>query len=387
MKKTLKINIYSLAFGAKGVGKTDGKVAFVEGALPGEEVIFRVTKETDNYIEGELEEIITASQHRVNAPCPYYGACNGCQLQHVTYEQELVYKKAQVAELIERISGLKNINISDIVPSREHYNYRSAITLHCKDKKIGFFGKDGRNIIEIEECLLAEKSINAKIQSQEFDEKEKDVTLKADHKGNVWSSNKMGERFYLDKYCGTEMYLSPKAFSQANRFISEKIAERLKELISGVPRDAVFFDAYCGAGFFSFLVNGAFNEKIGIDDNRVAIDCAKTTVKKNGLQNIKFYKLDVEKKFFDIFEQNKGVRNVLFIDPPRAGAKKEFLEKVSELKDINKLYYLSCDPARLARDIKILTGKGLWRVAVVIPFDMFPRTKHIEALVEFEKIV
>jgi 23S rRNA (uracil1939-C5)-methyltransferase len=120
-----------------------------------------------------------------------------------------------------------------------------------------------------------------------------------------------------------------------------------------------------------------------MDVSRVSIDCAKTTAKTRKLKNVKFYRADAEKEFFPMFDRMKKEKNILLLDPPRKGMGGDFLEKIKAKGDINKIYYVSCDPARMARDIKILTGGSNWHLGRVQPFDMFPRTKHIETLVEF----
>ncbi|MGB2630934.1 MAG: hypothetical protein WBD24_06400 [Candidatus Omnitrophota bacterium] len=385
MNKRLETDIYSMAFGGDGVGKVDGKVCFVQGAIPGEKVLFDVTKETSSYIKGDLAEILIPSDDRTRPVCRYYGRCGGCQLQHISYEKELVHKKEQVVQLIKRIAGKEGFLCGEIVASPDPYHYRSSVTLHGKDGKYGYYaaGKGaGRDIIDIEECPIADEAINRELKKLPSGS-EKEITLKSDHQGRVWSSDRPGERFFLDHYRDVDIYFSPKTFSQSNRYISERMVEKLEEWIGPAGIDTAFFDAYCGAGFFALLLKQDFGIRIGMDTSRISIDCAKTTVKKRGLKDAKFFKGDVEKEFLRLFENHKKGANVLLLDPPRRGTGKDFLDRVKRVEDIDKMYYISCDPARLARDIKILTDESGWTLGRVHPFDMFPRTKHIEVMVEF----
>jgi len=177
--------------------------------------------------------------------------------------------------------------------------------------------------------------------------------------------------------------MSPKAFSQANRDLTEYVAKILKEWIGSENKDRAFFDLYCGTGLFSFSLKDSFCSVAGIDSNRVAINCAKNTVKRGNMRDIKFYKGDAEKLFFDVFERNKTSRNTLFVDPPRTGLEKNFLKKIAGLNEIDRIYYLTCNPASFARDVKVLTDFPKWKLNKVLPFDMFPRTAHIEVLAEF----
>ncbi len=385
MTKHLRTNIYSLAFGASGVGKVDGKVCFVRGALPGEEVMFEVVKDTSRYIEGDVTEILVPSADRREPVCRYYNKCGGCQIQHLSYEKELFHKKEQLVQLIRRIASDKDFECDDIVASRDCYHYRSSVTLHKGLERYGYYRRKAKDVIEIEECPIAGEGINRELAGLSPAGGKDEITLKEDHEGRVWRSDRPGERFFLDRYAGVDIYMSPKAFSQPNRYISEKIAATLESWIGPSWDDAAFFEAYCGVGFYSFLLGQDFRLRVGVDSSRTAIDCAKTTAKRLEWGNVKFYRGEVEKDFFEIFNRTKKRRNLLLVDPPRAGAARDFLEKVKECDDLERVYYLSCDPARLARDIKILTAGGGWVLGRVKPFDMFPRTKHIEALAEFVK--
>ncbi len=385
MKKKLQTDIYSLAFGGSGVGKVDGKVCFVEGALPGEKVIFEIGKDTSRYIQGRVVEILSPAEDRVEPVCGYYGKCGGCQLQHVSYEKELFYKKEQITELVRRIAGKKDFMSGEIVPSPRPYNYRTSLTLHRTDEGYGFYAIDGKTRIRIEECPIAAVSINAELGGLSPGAGKDRITLKSDYQGKVWASHRQGERFFPDRFGDTEIMLSPKTFSQCNRHIAERMAETLEEWIGPAGPATTFFDAYCGVGFFGFMLRQDFGMRIGIDTDRVAIDCAKTTAKRTAPGNVKFYRADAEKDFFDIFGRLRSGENVILLDPPRRGVSGDFLNRLKASGYISGIYYISCDPARLARDIKIITEDSPWELGRVVPFDMFPRTKHIEALVEFVK--
>ena len=382
----VKVKIDSLAFGGDGVGRLDGKVCFVPGALPGEEVVFETVKETSDYIKGRLKEILIRSSDRVEPVCPYYGKCGGCQTQHLAYEKEVFFKQSQLFELLKRIARENDPVCLDMERSGgDGYGYRSSITLHRKNNRWGFYGVDGATIIPVDRCPIADEAINAELGDVSAPEAKDNVTLKTDWAGKVWMSDRPGERFFSDRYLDKELLFSPKAFSQANRHISERIALTLEEWIGPRGEDSVFFDAYCGVGFYTFLSAGAFASKVGMDVARTAIECAKSTAAKDKRDNARFYVADAEKEFQGIFERQKGRDNVVFLDPPRKGASKEFLESISVSGDVGGIYYLSCDPARLARDVRIISSGGKWKMSRVKPFDMFPRTRHIEALAEFVK--
>lgn len=365
------------------MGKVDGKVCFVKYALPEEEVVFKVENETSSYIKGVVSELLTASPDRVKPVCRYYGACGGCQYQHLAYGKEIIYKKMQLEDLMRRFGGLQDFS-SDIVASEGPYHYRGNITLHKGDQGYGFYLPKSNSVISIEECAISSKEINKVLAELKKGEPEDQVTLKQDHKGKVWRSDLAGEKFFTDVYAGKAIVFSPRIFSQCNRYIALKMVEELNLWLSDIDKNAVFFDLYCGAGFFSFLVP-EYPLKIGMDHERISIECAKKTVKNNNLKNYRFYQGDVARSFKGVFDANKGDKNILLVDPPRQGLNRHFIGWLKEIKDIEAVYYISCDPSKLARDIKYLCANGRWALKRFKIFDMFPRTYHMECLAEIKE--
>jgi len=253
--KQLRANIYSLAFGGDGVGKVDGKVCFVRDALPGEDVLFKVVKETSSYIKGEVVEILDPSPDRVKPECRYYGRCGGCQLQHISYEKELFYKKEQAVQLIRRIAGLKEFDCGDILASRDCYHYRTSVTLHRNSSaRFGYYARDGQTIMQIDECTVAEDALNREFADLVAGPKQDHITLKADYKGQVWVEGRPGERFFVDRYRDTDIFLSPKAFPSATatfRKRSLKLSRSGTERLIKIPLFLTFtaawvFSASCG---------------------------------------------------------------------------------------------------------------------------------------------
>ncbi|MBF0494864.1 MAG: class I SAM-dependent RNA methyltransferase [Candidatus Omnitrophica bacterium] len=389
MHKTMRCVIHSLAFGGDGVGKIEGKVCFVEGALPGEDVSFAVTKETPKFVKGYMTKIHTSSPDRIKPECIYYEECGGCQLQHLSYEKEVYYKKEQVKELLKRLGGEIVEKDIEITPSERPYNYRTSITLHRSNLGYGFYKRDNRTILPIKKCVLADEHLNKKLPFESAGPHEKqDVTLKSDASGGVWVSGEQGNRFFKDRYRDVEITSSPNIFTQSNRCMAEKISLKLDEWMKelSMPEDSVLFDLYAGNGFFSFIISTKFGMKICVDSDRAAIECAKITVADKKLGGYKFYKSAVEENFGEVFERYKKGFNVILIDPPRQGLDKNFSARLKEIKEAERIYYISCDPACFARDVKILSpseGKSGWKLNKIAVFDMFPRTSHIEILSEF----
>jgi len=384
MTKQNVIDIYALAYGGMGIGKIDGKIYFIEGALPGERVSFTLDNEKKRFIRGKVKDILTVSKHRAKPICPYYGKCGGCQYQHLKYEEELAAKAEQVRELLKRIGGLEEYNFAGITPSSFHYGYRSSITVHKAAKGYGYFSKDNQTIIPIDRCALAVEPINDTIRSFSDLDKKKDVTLKHDNAGNVWISGRSGHRFFKDNFLETDITSSPLAFSQVNRQVTLSMLEVLRAWAKEDKED-VLFDLYCGIGFFGILMRDMFKSVIGIDENSVAIDCAKATKKDLKSANLKFYLGNCDIDIPNYYERLCGKTNVIVIDPPRSGINKRLIEFLSSKKDFNRLFYVSCDPATLARDSKILIQDNKWKLDRIACFDMFPRTKYVESLAFFRR--
>ncbi|NQU73420.1 MAG: class I SAM-dependent RNA methyltransferase [Candidatus Omnitrophica bacterium] len=377
------VEIYGLAYGGMGVGKIDGKVCFVKGALPGEKVRFIKEKEKKRFVIGRLGEIITQSTDRVKPPCPYYNKCGGCQYQHLAYEKEVSYKGLQVREILEHIGGLKECVFEGIAPSPLDYGYRSSITVHRSTGGYGYLAADNRTVIKIDRCLLAADEINAAIGGLDCGNGKRDITLRNDIEGGVWISGHPGHRFFKDVILDTELTFSPLAFSQVNRRVTVSIAQTLRAWMNKEERE-VLFDFYCGVGLFGALLCDMFRSVIGVDGNAVAIDCAKTTKKDLSAGNMTFYHAG-EDSFPAYYERLHGGANTIILDPPRSGIGKDLIAWLLRPAGANSLYYISCDPATLVRDAKLLTQNGPWALSRVASFDMFPRTMHIESIALFKK--
>ncbi|MFH1868480.1 MAG: methyltransferase domain-containing protein [Candidatus Omnitrophota bacterium] len=384
MKNNYEVDIYALAYGGAGIGKLDGKVCFVEGALPGERVSFRKLSDKKSFSTGFVTKIIKPSSDRIEPICPHYGRCGGCQYQHLNYEKEVFYKAQQVQEVIKRIGGVIEYSFEPMALCVPEYGYRSSVTLHKTRGGYGYFSRDNQNIIAIDRCPLAVDKINGLISTLDTSNGKRDVTLRSDKLGNVWKSNHQGHRFFKDDYIGTELTFSPLAFSQANRQISIDMVRKLRGWLKQ-EKPGVLFDLYCGVGFFGILMRDLFESVIGIDDSPIAIDCAKISKRDIAADNVKFYCNNVTEKFPVYYQKHGSSMNTIILDPPRAGIDKELAAYLLNLKNTSCLCYISCDPATLARDIKLLAQEGGWSLDRISCFDMFARTKHIESIALFKR--
>ena len=379
-----EIDIYALAYGGQGIGKIDGKVCFVEGALPGEKVRFAVRENKKSFMRGAVLEVLTPSKDRIEPACPYYGECGGCQYQHVNYEKELTLKAQQVSDIMSRIGGIKDFEYGPVLPSSACYGYRASITMHRSKTCYGYFSKDNKTIIEIDKCPLANHAINHKIPELFAISKKQDITVKSDSSGNIHISNHPGDRFYVDNFSGSDITFSPLAFSQANPYIASSMVKWLRESI-GQQKDNVLFDLFCGVGLFGILLRDLFDKVIGVDNSSIAIDCAVHTKKSLSAENIKFYCSDANRAFPDFCNKMKKSAGLVILDPPRSGINSTLAEYLACVENVECIYYISCDPATLARDSRIIAQKNKWKLIKLSCFDMFARTKHIETIAVFKR--
>src|SRR3954453_15750580 len=167
--RRIDLNIDDIAFGGKGVDRSDGKAVFVPFTIDSETISAEIVREKKQFAEAEIVEIVKSSPHRVKPPCPYFGACGGCAYQHIDYEHQLAVKWRQLRDALQRIGKLKDVPMRPIIPSPRQYAYRNRITEHAQDGIIGFFRRDSHRLIDIERCPISREKVNralAKLREQ-----------------------------------------------------------------------------------------------------------------------------------------------------------------------------------------------------------------------------
>ncbi|MCH9617047.1 MAG: 23S rRNA (uracil-C(5))-methyltransferase RlmCD [Chlamydiia bacterium] len=435
MKKET-ITIRDLTSTGEGVGAAGDRVVFVDKALPQEKVDISITAKKKSYSKGALLEIITPSEHRVTAPCKYFGTCGGCQLQHADSALQLEVKKNRVVQSLKRIAGIENPPVSDCVSSPDSFGYRNKITIPLLDiggeKKIGFFKKRSHDLVSIDTCLLhipfadviyqKVRSILLTSDLSFYNEKEKTghfqhlVLRTSEHENAVligiiglYKPSKMlkqiaKEIFAIPHVKGviyghkskasnsiypeyeevlegeatlTENILSvPIEISLLSFFqVNRKCAELLYKKaydFADVKKGDKVLDAYSGIGSFAIFLAKQGLSVTGIESFKKAVLDAKYNAKKNGA-SLTFIEGTVEDKVADL----SGF-DCVFINPPRKGVHIDVIDALGKISP-KKIIYTSCDPGTLSRDIKLLMEKG-YTLTSAAPFDMFPQTMHVETV-------
>ena len=443
---TIELAVDDLAFGGDGVGRADGYVMFVRGGLPGDRLRVRVTEARGRYGRGTIESVVTPSPDRVEAPCPYFGHCGGCRLQHLAYPAQLAFKARQVHECLTRLGGLPPFELRPIVAAPEPFGYRNKMefTVAEPGPVLGLHAAERYDVVlDIERCLLQSDTMNALLDEFRREVRSRGLSvwdpksergllrfltlregrgtgqamvnivasapdvealapvaerLRArapatvgvllnvnDRKASVAVGSE--EHLLLGRDHITEL-LDGVAFQvSANSFFQTNTvqAERLFAIVAeacALDGRDTVLDLYSGTGAISLLLARRAERVYGIEVSAAAVGDAIRNAQANGIDNCTFMTGEVRHVLPGL--TSGGVRaSVVVADPPRAGFHPKALAALGALAPA-RIVYVSCNPATLARDVGDLARRG-YRLEWVQPVDMFPQTPHIEAVARLSR--
>lgn len=365
-----------------GVGRIDGWVVTVRGALGGERVRAAVYKNHKNYSEADLLKVVRASPQRVKPVCPLYGECGGCQYQHLSYEGQLKWKRKQVADAMKRIGGI-SADVKPTRPSPLQYGYRSKLTPHYEKPRgekmpIGFV-RNGRRkeLVDVPQCPIASPTINealpkvrAKLLARAHKLKRGGTLLLRDCIEGVCTD---ATSSVTEIVSGVSYQFCAGEFFQNNPHILPELVEYAISQAAG-PRFLI--DAYCGVGVFALAAADRFEYVSGVEISSKAIVCANANARINNKRNCEFTMGKAEAIFQNAARKFPPSDCAAIIDPPRSGCDKSFLEQLIDFAPA-RIVYVSCAPDTQARDIAFLCANG-YSLLELQPFDLFPQTRHIE---------
>lgn len=447
MKKNDEIilKIEDMTSEGSAVSHYDKMAVFVRGAVTGDEILAHIIKAKKNYIIGIVKEIITPSKHRIASDCPVSQKCGGCSFRDMSYEAELKYKYNRVADAIKRIGHI-DVEVSDIIGADEidHYRNKSQypVLIENGELKAGFYAYKSHRIIPCDDCKLGQPDFNEILDCFAKWVKDNNITSYNENTGkgllrhiyirkavgtgeimvcavingkalpnendlvdllktngdiksicyninredtNVILGNETkviyGKETITDILLGKKFVISPESFYQVNRNQCEKLYSKAIEY-AGLTGDEVLVDMYCGAGTIGLSMADKVKELYGVEIVPQAIENAKINAELNGITNANFFCGDA----FDMAKalEEKGITpDVLVLDPPRKGCQKELFDVIEKMSP-KRVVYVSCDPATLARDLEILKEKN-YITQKVTPVDLFPRTPHVETVVQLIK--
>ncbi len=442
-----EIEITGMTTQGAGVGHYQGMAVFTPLTAPGDVARVRVVKAAKNYAYGRLEELVSPSADRMEPDCPCFAQCGGCCYRHITYEAELGIKAARVQDALTRIGGFHSLPVRPILGADSRDGYRNKALLPLGTKKdgslsMGFYAVNSHRIVDCEECRLQPEEFNRAMDAfREWAAAYGDsVYDEATHSGRmrrlylrkgeltgqilacvvvngnglhheseliealkqavpglssvVINSNRertnvaLGQKCRTiygmdtieDTLCGLRFKLSPLSFYQVNRTQAERLYE-VAARYAGLTGQELLLDLYCGAGTIGLSMAGMARRLLGVEIVPQAVENARENARLNGIENAEFFCGDAGEAARMLAERGERP-DVIVLDPPRKGCSPDLVRTVAEFGP-KRIVYVSCDPATLARDLKLFAELGYPPVEAM-PVDMFPGTAHVETVALLE---
>ena len=334
-------------------------------------------------------------QEIVKPVCAYFGTCGGCAYQHLSYEGELSLKEENLRRLLQGEFGFSEDIFRPTIPSPDPYFYRSRLDLSLRRRRgeiqLGFMAEGTRRLIAIDSCAIARSEINAflptlsQLASERLPENygSANIVVKTDDSGEVrWGgigrkSLRLQEpEYFWTEIEGKKIFYSLDAFFQANLGILPRLIENIRSLLTLTP-ETYLFDLYAGVGLFWVILADMVKTVWAVEESGSAMRVAEFNRRYHGLSNVFLKEGKTEDCLEEILSGIADRPQAAIVDPPRKGLNPPALQKLARAKSLNPLLYISCNPQALVRDLKGFLEMG-WRVDQVIPFDLFPKTRHLE---------
>lgn len=445
------VDIIDNGFQGEGIAKIDGMTIFIPNAIKGEKVKIKILKVTTSHSFGKILKIIESSQNRVNPDCDTYPKCGGCAMRHINYDITIEMKKNSVRATLKKALGRDiEISDVLKMENPYNYRNKLQYPIGVDDAGkpvIGVFAERTHKIILTKECKIQDKlsqeiansiyefvlennisvydeknltgslrhiiirigkktnevmitlvsntrKFNKEKELVEFISKKypevKTIVKNINNKNTNVILGKENEILFGDGYIydylgNCRFKISPMSFYQVNPVQTEKLYSKAVEYAELTGKETVF-DLYCGIGTIGIFASQKVKKLYGIETIPEAIEDAKINAKLNNIENAEFFVGDVEKTLPDFIKTNDVKPDVVFVDPPRKGCDKTALETLMKIKP-QKIVYVSCNPATLGRDLKILEED--YELKNISLCDMFPFTHHIEcvSVLELKKCV
>lgn len=432
-KQAYQTSVESFSHEGRGVAHVNGKVVFIDGALPGEEVLFVYTDNRRDYAAGKVTEVLVPSKQRIQPKCPHFGVCGGCSLQHLDSAGQNQAKQSFLESQLRRFAKLDSVPFwKPLTGPQWGYRFKARLGVKYVIKKsrvlVGFREKHSNLIADIEQCsvlypnigqrlsdlsdLIMSLSIRSRIPQIEVAVGDdvcalvfrilEDIT-EEDKEKLIEFESSTGLAIYLQRNgpksveplrCETPILLSyslpeyglafhfkPTDFTQINRKMNRMMVEKALQVLEPEIDDCIL-DLFCGLGNFSLSLARHGCVVVGVEGSEDLVERARHNAQSNGVDNVEFFTSDLTG---DITAEPWVRRryNKLLLDPSRAGAQEVLAHCPSW--GVERIVYISCNPATLARDAGILVGELGYRITHAGVMDMFPHTAHIESIALFEK--
>ncbi|HOA15443.1 MAG TPA: 23S rRNA (uracil(1939)-C(5))-methyltransferase RlmD [Bacillota bacterium] len=437
----IKMKIDGITHEGWGVARLDGMAVFVEGAIPGETVMAGITEKGRYFMRARAQEVLEPSEYRAVPFCPHYGECGGCNLQHVTYEGQLAFKRRMVEDAFRRLGGIKEPDVLPVLGMEDPMGYRNKAEFRVWKSgtgvySLGFRMRNSHAAVAITECRVLQDGI---LEAARFAVEEMNDSLKGEYLGtrhmvvranpegklmvtlvssepagsphrklamkllekvpmatsvyHCFNRSRFGEVLQggftllagLDKLTfgisGSSFDASPRSFLQVNSRQVGLLYETAAGF-AGIKDDDDVLDVFSGMGTIALMLAKRARKALGIELNGFAVADARASATKNGIDNAYFIAGLAEEVISSDEVKAFGAR-VAVLDPPRAGCAPGLVRALVE-SAVERISYVSCDPATLARDVSLLISGG-FDLRKVQPVDMFPHTSHIETVISLSR--
>jgi 23S rRNA (uracil1939-C5)-methyltransferase len=440
----IELEIVDLADSGDGVGRFAGRVVFVSDTVIGDRVIVRLVKVKPKYANAKLLEVVKSSGDRVRPRCIVADKCGGCQWLQIDYQAQLEAKRNQVIQALQRIGGFEDLEVNPVLPSAD-LGYRNKVTFPLKRSatgqvQAGYYQKGSHQLVNLNQCPVQDDRFNPILTAMKQDIYDRGWSIydETEHRGKLrhlslrigkytgeilltlvttdlglvgledqakeWlerypdlmgvcinvnpaRSNVIfgpetncvaGLPYLREEFAGLRLQLLPETFFQVNTEAAEGLLSVVMERLN-LQGHETLIDAYCGVGTFTLPLAKKVKQAIGLEVQTSATDQAKINAELNNIKNASFLAGAVEKLLPEISFKP----DVVLLDPPRQGCDRAVIDGLLEIQP-KQIVYISCRPATLARDLKLLCEGG-YKITFIQPADFFPQTPHVECAVFLEK--
>lgn len=435
----VEVMITDLNDTGEGVGRLGGRVIFVPDTVTGDRVLVRLVRVKSNYAIGKLHQLLEPSPHRIRPNCIVADKCGGCQWQHIDFHYQLEAKQNLVIQALEHIGGLTSPSVAPILTADMSLAYRNKATYPLKRSatgqvQAGYYHQGSHQLINLNQCPVQDARLNPLLAEikQDIEQLGWSVYNEERHQGRLrhlslrigrrtgemllilvttdWRLQNLeaqaqkwltrypnlagicvnrnpnrtnvifgdetrciaGQPYLREEFAGLQLQLKPETFFQVNTEVAEALLNAIVEQLA-LKGDEILLDAYCGIGTFTLPLAQRVRQAIGLEVHPASVEQAQLNAQLNGISNVTFKTGAVE----TLLPQLEIKPDVVLLDPPRKGCDRSVIEALL-MSAPKQIVYVSCKPATLARDLKILCQTGGYQLAHVQPADFFPQTPHVE---------
>jgi 23S rRNA (uracil1939-C5)-methyltransferase len=390
----LEIVVERILPGGRGLAHAEGQTVMVPLAAPGDRLRVRIDRVKGNVWFASIIEILEPSLHRIEPPCPYFGRCGGCDFQQLNYQAQLDAKIGIITDCLRRLGKIDDVPKFEVTPAPQawHYRARAQWQFDSAGQKLGYFESGSRRVCDVADCAILSadlqetlEQLREQMRANNLPREVRDFRAVAgdDLVSVAAETNRQNTVLEITREIHGETYhFNARSFFQANIDLLPSLIDCTIGKVTGQTA----IELYCGVGLFTLPLARRFSNVVGIESDRAAARFAQKNLARAGLTNAKVLHGDVggwltsdATRWVQEHAESHQL-DFLLLDPPRTGVESKVISAISNLAP-QKICYVSCDPATLARDLKKLLASG-YMLDSIAAFDMFPQTHHVEIVID-----